>query len=115
MAARYPVPGWIQCIIWLVTTVHNMADSAIYPVPGLIQCKCIWLLNIRPNTGFKKTSDIQLSCRTVRYIILMKGVQSRDVNDNTSSLIIKLRYRIVSIAKRNENVQKCKTVIESKI
>ena len=29
---------------------------------------------------------------------------SRDVNDNTSSLIIKLRYRIVSIAKRNENI-----------
>ena len=29
---------------------------------------------------------------------------TRDVNDNTSSSIIKLRYQIVSIAKRNENV-----------
>ena len=29
---------------------------------------------------------------------------SRDVNDNTSSLIIKLGYQIVSIAKRNENI-----------
>ena len=28
----------------------------------------------------------------------------RDVNDNTSSSIIKLRYRIVLIAKQNENV-----------
>ena len=33
-----------------------------------------------------------------------KVVASRDVNDNTSSLIIKLQYRIVLIAKRNENV-----------
>ena len=39
----------------------------------------------------------------------------RDVNDNTSFSIIKLQYRIVSIAKRNENVPKCKTVNESKI
>ena len=29
---------------------------------------------------------------------------TRDVNDNTSSSIIKLRYRIVSISKRNDNV-----------
>ena len=40
---------------------------------------------------------------------------ARDVNDNTISSIVKLRYRIVSISKRNENVQKCKTLIESKI
>ena len=39
----------------------------------------------------------------------------RDVNDNTSSSIIKLRYRIVSISKRNENFQKFNLVIESKI
>ena len=32
-------------------------------------------------------------------------VRNRDVNDNTSSSILKLRYRIVSITKRNENVQ----------
>ena len=41
--------------------------------------------------------------------------RTRDVNDNTSSLIIKLQNRIVLIAKRNKNIQKCKTVIESKI
>ena len=31
-------------------------------------------------------------------------IRTRDVNNNTSSSIIKLRYRIVLIAKRNENI-----------
>ena len=34
-----------------------------------------------------------------------RAVVNRDVNDNTSSSIVKLRYRIVSITKRNENCQ----------
>ena len=42
-------------------------------------------------------------------------VEARDVNDNTSSSIIKLGYRIVSISKRNENIQKAKILIQTKI
>ena len=40
--------------------------------------------------------------REVSVVIDVKGmsVHSRDVNNNTSSSIIKLRYRIVSISKR---------------
>ena len=49
------------------------------------------------------------------FSICVRFILIKDVNDHTTSSIIKLRYRIVSIAKRNENVQKSKILIERKI
>ena len=63
----------------------------------------------------KRGAEIRNAGKEVVQDMRDAGQGCRDVNDNTSSSIIKLRYRIVSIAKRNENVQKCLTVIESKI
>ena len=41
---------------------------------------------------------------TYQLAVILKMVVIWDVNDNTSSSIKKLLYRIVMIAKRNENI-----------
>ena len=49
----------------------------------------------------KRGAEIRNAGKEVVQDMRDAGQGCRDVNDNTSSSIIKLRYRIVSIAKRN--------------
>ena len=72
-----------------------------------------YIIHLQIPSLFMDKKDFASFCKLAEIFALLShselsgtALSARDVNDHTSSSIIKLRYRIVAIAKRNENVQK---------